>query len=102
MKLNPLSPDSYFWIAAGACFFQGQHDRASDYLHRMDDPTPAARLAAANAAMAGDMRTAKAMTRKVKETYPDFDVETWLSVVPFREQWQQDFYREGLIRAGFR
>jgi hypothetical protein len=67
----------------------------------MADPAPAARLAAATAAMAGDLRKAKALVRKVKETYPDFEVDTWLSIVPIREQWQKDHYREGLQRAGF-
>ncbi|MFT4182382.1 MAG: DNA-binding protein [Rhizobium sp.] len=101
IELNPLSPDLYFWTAAGASYYLQRYEDASDYIARMVDPTPAARLAAANAAMAGDMRKAKKLVRKVKETYPDFEIDTWLSIVPFREQWQQDLYREGLKRAGF-
>ena len=101
IDLNPLSPDLYFWTAAGASYYLERYDDASAYIARMADPTPAARLAAANAAMAGDMRKAKALVRKAKETYPDFEIDTWLSIVPFREQWQQDLYREGLRRAGF-
>ncbi|HEY0121528.1 MAG TPA: DNA-binding protein [Rhizobium sp.] len=101
IELNPLSPDLYFWTAAGASYYLERYEDASDYIARMADPTPAARLAAANAAMAGDTRKAKALVRKVKETYPDFEIDIWLSIVPFREQWQQDLYREGLRRAGF-
>ncbi|MQB45674.1 DNA-binding protein [Rhizobium sp. ICMP 5592] len=101
IELNPISPDLYFWTAAGASYYLERYEDASDYIARMADPTPAARLAAANAAMAGDTRKAKALVRKVKETYPDFEIDTWLSIVPFREQWQQDLYREGLKRAGF-
>ncbi|MBY5767307.1 hypothetical protein HFO06_30190 [Rhizobium leguminosarum] len=32
--------------------------------------------------------------RRVLETYPDFDVDKWLSIVPFKEQWQKEQYRE--------
>ncbi|MDL2404165.1 BTAD domain-containing putative transcriptional regulator [Rhizobium calliandrae] len=101
IKLNPISPDIYFWTAAGASYHLGQYKEAMGFIDRMAAPAPAARLAAATAAMAGDMRKAKALVRKVKETYPDFEVDTWLSIVPIREQWQKDHYREGLRRAGF-
>jgi tetratricopeptide (TPR) repeat protein len=101
IKLNPLSPDIYYWTAAGASYHLEQYEDAANYISRMADPAPAARLAAATAAMAGDLRKAKALVRKVKETYPDFEVDTWLSIVPIREQWQKDHYREGLQRAGF-
>lgn len=101
IKLNPLSPDLYFWTAAGASYSLERYEEASAYIERMADPSQAARLAAASAAMAGNMRKAKALVRKVKEIYPDFDIDTWLSIVPVREQWQKDHYREGLRRAGF-
>ncbi|AYG60943.1 BTAD domain-containing putative transcriptional regulator [Rhizobium jaguaris] len=101
IKLNPLSPDLYFWTAAGANYCLERYDDANAYIERMADPTQAARLAAASAAMAGDTRKAKTLARRVKETYPDFEIDTWLSIVPFREQWQKDLYREGLKRAGF-
>ncbi|MDL2402968.1 BTAD domain-containing putative transcriptional regulator [Rhizobium mayense] len=101
IKLNPMSPDFYYWTAAGASYFLEQYDQAMSYIGRMADPAPAARLAAAAAGMAGDIRKAKRLVRKVKETYPDFEVDKWLSVVPMREQWQKEHYREGLKRAGF-
>ncbi|QND48745.1 DNA-binding protein [Rhizobium lusitanum] len=101
IELNPISPDLYFWTAAGASFYLERYEDASDYIARMADPSQAARLAAASAAMSGNMRKAKTLVRKVKETYPDFDIDTWLSIVPLREQWQKDLYREGLQRAGF-
>ena len=101
IKLNPLSPDLYFWTAAGASYHLEQYEDAMNYIDRMADPAPAARLAAATAAMAGNTRKARVLVRKVKETYPDFEIDTWLSIVPIREQWQRDHYREGLRRAGF-
>ncbi|CAN7461610.1 DNA-binding protein [Rhizobium rhizogenes] len=102
IRLNPLSPDFYYWTAAGASYFLEQYDQAMTYVDRMADPAPAARLAAAVAAMAGDMRKAKRLVRKVKETYPEFEIDKWLAIVPMREEWQKEHYREGLRRAGFR
>jgi tetratricopeptide (TPR) repeat protein len=102
IKLNPLCPDVYYWAAAGANFFLEQYEQATSYINHMADPAPAARLAAAVAAMAGDTRKAKRLVRKVKETYPEFEIDKWLSIVPMREQWQKEHYREGLRRAGFK
>jgi hypothetical protein len=52
-------------------------------------------------AMLGDTKNARLYRRKVRAIYPDFDVDKWLSVVPFKEQWQKEQYREALRRAGF-
>ncbi|TCA91394.1 hypothetical protein E0H65_23905 [Rhizobium leguminosarum bv. viciae] len=44
----------------------------------------------------GDTKNARLYRRKVRAIYPDFDVDKWLSVVPFKEQWQKEQYREAL------
>ena len=67
----------------------------------MADREPANRLAAASWAMLGETERARVLARKTRDTHPDFDIETWLSIVPIREDWQRDHYREGLRRAGF-
>jgi hypothetical protein len=51
--------------------------------------------------MLGDTKNARLYRRKVRAIYPDFDVDKWLSVVPFKEQWQKEQYRQALRRAGF-
>jgi DNA-binding SARP family transcriptional activator/tetratricopeptide (TPR) repeat protein len=101
MALNPICPDDYFWIAAGASYFLGRFDAAIGYIERMEDPSSARRLLAASHAMAGDMTKARMHRRKAQELNPYFDLEKWLSVLPVREQWQKDIYREGLLKAGF-
>ncbi|TCV67168.1 hypothetical protein [Neorhizobium sp. S3-V5DH] len=101
MALNPICPDDYFWIAAGASYFLGRFDAAIGYIERMEDPSSARRLLAASHAMAGDMAKARIHRRKAQELNPHFDVDKWLSVLPVREQWQKDVYREGLLKAGF-
>lgn len=86
----------------GANYSLECYEEANAYIARMADPSQAARLAAASAAMSGDMRKAKTLVRKVKETYPDFDIDTWLSIVPFREQWQKTYIEKGSSGPDFK
>ena len=100
IELNPVTPDGYLWAAAGASYYLEDYFGALAYIARMDDQTPAVRLAAACNAMVGDMRQAKQLSRKVRQQHPGFDVDTWISVLPIREQWQREHYRQGLKKAG--
>ncbi|MFK0165294.1 hypothetical protein [Rhizobium sp. NPDC090279] len=99
--LNPVSPDTYLWTASVASYTLGRFEAALDYIGRMADARLADRISAASWAMLGDAERAGFFVRRVHKTNPDFDVERWVSVVPFKEQWQRDIYREGLRRAGF-
>jgi tetratricopeptide (TPR) repeat protein len=101
ISLNPIAPDDYFWSAAGASYFLGQFQEAISYIERMANPGSAQRLLAASWAMLGNSRKARFHRRKAHELNPHFDLELWLSVLPVREQWQKDLYREGLLKAGF-
>jgi tetratricopeptide (TPR) repeat protein len=101
ISLNPISPDAYLWCAAGACYFLEQYEDAIDYVEAMKDKAPAHRIAAASCAMIGDRKRAHFYRQRAEALNPVFDVEKWLSVVPFKEQWQKDLYREGLLKAGF-
>lgn len=101
IHLNPFAPDEYFWTAAGACYSLSQYDKALAYIERMRDPTPAARLAAASWGMLGNRKKASQYVRKTFEVHPDFNLEKWMAIVPFREEWQKTHYGEGLRKAGF-
>lgn len=101
IALNPLSPDSYFWIASAASYMLGNFDAALAYIDRMADARMADRISAVSLAMLGEEEKAEFFARRVHETDPGFDVDRWLSVIPLKEQWQRDIYREGLQRAGF-
>lgn len=101
ISLNPISPDAYLWCAAGACYFLEQYEDAIDYVEAMKDKAPAHRIAAASCAMIDDRKRAQFYRQRAEALNPVFDVEKWLSVVPFKEQWQKDLYREGLLKAGF-
>jgi tetratricopeptide (TPR) repeat protein len=101
IALNPLSPADYLWTEAGANFALFRYREALEAISRMDDRTPADRLAAACWAMLGDVKKARLYMRRARETNPDFDVDRWLTLVPFKEAWQKEQYREALRKAGF-
>lgn len=101
LHLNPFAPDEYFWTAAGACYSLAQYDQALAYIERMRDPTPAFRLAAASYGMLGNRKKASQYVRKTYEIHPDFELDKWMAIVPFREEWQKTHYGEGLRKAGF-
>jgi hypothetical protein len=67
----------------------------------MVDGDLADRLSAASWAMLGDEKKSRFFVRRALESNPQFDIDNWLAIVPFKEQWQKDIYREGLKKAGF-
>ena len=101
ISLNPIPPDAYLWSAAGASYSLGEYDQALEQIRRMKDKTPALRLAAACYAMLGDTNKARAYRNRVLKDNPHFDLQHWLTIVPFKEKWQVELYKEGLERAGF-
>ncbi len=101
IELNPLSPDTYLWTAAGASYALSDFEASLDYIGQMADSSLADRLSAASWAMLGHQDKARAFVRRFREVNPDFDVDRWLSAVPSKEQWHKDLYREGLKKAGF-
>ena len=101
IDLNPLPPDEYYWTAAGAFYSVGKYEEALGYIGRMKDKTAVHRLAAACWAMLGDLKKARLFVRRTYDVNPNFDLEAWMAIVPFREEWQRQQYYEGLKKAGF-
>lgn len=101
IELNPLPPDEYFWIAAGASYALGNYEEAIAYINRMKDKQPAHRLSAASWAMLGDLKRARLFVRRTYESHPNFDFESWTAIIPFKEEWQRNHYYDGLKKAGF-
>jgi len=101
-ELNPLCPDYYWWVAAGANYSLGRYETAIGHLTHVGDQTNVSRFSAACWAMLGDARKARAYMRRTMEHYPDFEVDKWLSLIPIRDAAHREHYREGLRRAGFK
>ncbi|GAA3079609.1 adenylate cyclase [Rhizobium viscosum] len=101
ISLNPIAPDAYLWCAAGASYFLERYEEALGFVDRMKDKAPAYRIAAASCAMIGDRKRAQFYRQRAELLNPAFEVEKWLALVPFKEQWQKELYRDGLFKAGF-
>ncbi|WP_156462487.1 hypothetical protein [Rhizobium sp. Leaf262] len=101
IDLNPISPDIYYWTAASASYFLNQFDQSLGYINQMSNKRPAARLAAACYGMLGDVDKARVYRARVFEDNPSFDLDRWLAVIPHKEMWQTEMYRDGLKKAGF-
>lgn len=102
IDLNPLCPDVYWWTAAGANYCLGKFETALGFVGKMDDQSGATRLAAACWGMLGDKAKANRLMRKTMKIYPDFEIDKWLSIMPVKDKWHKEQYREGLKRAGFK
>lgn len=102
IALNPMPPDTYYWAAAGASYFLRNFEEALSFIDRMQDKKPAARLAAACFGMLGDQTRARIHRSRFLLDNPAFKLEEWLSMVPHKESWQTELYREGLLKAGFK
>ena len=102
IDLNPICPDVYWWTAAGANYALERFETSLDCIGKMSDKSTTGRLSAACWGMLGDTKKARAHMRSTMKIYPDFSIEKWLSIMPVKEDWQKEQYREGLKRAGFR
>jgi DNA-binding SARP family transcriptional activator/tetratricopeptide (TPR) repeat protein len=102
ISLNPMPPDTYYWAAAGASYFLRDFEQALSFIDCMQDKKPATRLAAACFGMLGDQARARIHRNRFLADNPAFKLEQWLSMVPHKESWQAELYREGLNRAGFK
>jgi len=101
ISLNPLCPDEYLWTAAGACYSTERYEQALSHIEQMKNRSPADRLSAACWAMLGDMKKARSFVRRTREAHPDFALDKWIAMVPFKDDWQKEHYCEGLLKAGF-
>ena len=101
IKLNPLCPDRYWWVAGGANFHLKRYEDAITDMSRMRDQSPAFRLLAASHAMLGNREKASVFVKRTKEIHPDFNVTGWLSILPDPGQEFAQHYEQSLRQAGF-
>lgn len=101
LELNPLAPDEYRWTDGEIRFFRGEYGAALATLRSMRDDEPAARTIAAAAAMAGNLKLAKAYRERELAARPNFTIEGWLNSVHRKADEDVKHFVEGLRRAGF-
>jgi DNA-binding SARP family transcriptional activator/tetratricopeptide (TPR) repeat protein len=102
ISLNPIPPDTYLWIAAGADFALGDFAGALEKLGRMSNKDQVYRLMAASAAMLGDADSAYKYRTEALSIDPFFEIHTWIQRLPIRRREHLELYVAALKKAGFR
>jgi DNA-binding SARP family transcriptional activator/tetratricopeptide (TPR) repeat protein len=101
-KPLPASCDDYLrWIMASVYFDRDDYGSSLHEIGMMGNPAPAFRLCAAAHAIRGDREQARQVRRASMEFNPDFNLSSWLSLVPSRNRDCVRRYTEGLRLAGF-
>ena len=101
MRLNPHHPER-FWSHLGKAHFAARqyaeaieafmHLSATDHIHH-------AVLAAAYAWL-GDTTAASAHVARIHALDPEFDLETYLATLHYKDDSDLQHHREGLLKAG--
>jgi adenylate cyclase len=102
MRLNPHHPER-FWSHLGKAHFTArQYAEAIEAFMRLSttDQTHHAFLASAYAWL-GDSTAAAAHFARIHVLHPQFDLETYLATLHYKDEADLQHHREGLLKAGF-
>ena len=100
IRLNPLCPDWYFWGLGDAHFVLGEYGQAVQALQKMRDQSEAHRLMASCKSLMGLHDEARYHAEQVMAVHPEFSIEHWRKVPPYRSPEPLERFIEGLRRAG--
>jgi adenylate cyclase len=100
MRLNPYYPDWYLWYLGDAYFGMRDYEQAIATLQKMRDPSESHRLLASSYAHLGHMTEARHHAEQVMTVHPDFSIEHWSKVPPYKDPGELDLFIEGLRKAG--
>jgi TolB-like protein/Flp pilus assembly protein TadD len=102
MRLNPLCPDWYVWILGGVYFNVGDYRRTIDALQKMRDLSEARRMLAAAYAHLGRMDEAHHNAAQLMQAHPNFSIDHWRTVPPFKDPDPLERLIDGMRKAGLR
>jgi tetratricopeptide (TPR) repeat protein len=100
MRLNPLYPDWYLWHLGDVHFCEGDYPQAIDTLKKMRDLSEAHRLLAASCAHLGRMEEACHHAAQLMKVHPNFSIDHWLTVPPFKDPEPLERLIDGMRKAG--
>ena len=102
IRLNPLYPDWYLWNLGEAHFNLCQYEQAIEIFRKMHDQSEAHRLLAASHGLLGQLEEARRHASQVLAVHPEFSLEHWRTVPPYKNPEQLERLVEGLKIAGLR
>jgi TolB-like protein/Flp pilus assembly protein TadD len=102
MRLNPLYPDWYLWYLGSVYFHLADYAKAIQTVMRMRDPTEARRLLAASHAYLGRMEEARHHAAQLMKAHPNFSIDHWRTVPPFKDPEPLERLIEGMRKAGLK
>jgi TolB-like protein/class 3 adenylate cyclase/Flp pilus assembly protein TadD len=102
IRLNPLYPDWYLWNLGEAYFNLGKYDQAIETFKKMHDQSEAHRLLASSYGLLGHVNEARYHAGQVMVVHPEFSLEHWRTVPPYKNPEQLERLIEGLQIAGLK
>jgi adenylate cyclase len=102
MQLNPLCPDWYYWHLGDVHFCQGDYPQAIETLRKMRDLSEAHRLLTASCAHLGRMEEARHHAAQLMQVHPNFSIDHWRTVPPFKDPEPLERLIDGMRKAGLR
>ena len=102
MRLNPFYPDWYLWYYGSVYFHLGDYAKAIDVVMGMQDPSEAQRLLAASYAHLGEMKEARHHAAQLMAAHPNFSIDHWRGVPPFKDPEPLERLIDGMRKAGLK
>jgi TolB-like protein len=102
IRLNPLHPDWYLWYLGSVYFHLGDYAKAIATVMSMREPSEARRLLAASYAHLGEMDEARHHAAELIKVHPNFTIEHWRKVPPFKNPEPLERLIEGMRKAGLK
>jgi TolB-like protein len=102
ISLNPFCPDWYLWFLGENHFSEGDYQQTIDTLKKMRDLSEAHRMLAASYAHLGKVDEARHHAAQLMKVHPNFSIEHWSTVPPYKDQEPVERLVDGLRKAGLR
>jgi TolB-like protein/Tfp pilus assembly protein PilF len=100
-RLNPYPPGWYYWLLGYTQYAARQYEDAVETLrHEATFQTGSSRLLAASLAQLGRLEEAKVEARRFLAINPNFSIQHWASIVPFRHDADRQHFIDGYAKAG--
>jgi adenylate cyclase len=102
ISLNPFCPDWYLWYLGDLHFSEGDYQRTIDTLRKMRDLSEAHRMLASSYAHLGKMDEARHHAAELMKAHPNFSIDHWRKIPPYKDQEKVERLIDGLRKAGLR